>query len=127
MNEENKKYLRWLQLIQKRAWYGVVFIASVLISASGFATIDVLYVNHVTKELKWSDSEYPTFWIGWEPLKGDPSMYYLEEQQLLNKGYGYTSFPAKIEVFIIVLILLLVAVLIFFKNRKRFNTNRNIR
>lgn len=125
MNQVHTTYSQRLQFTKTKVLYGLLVIAISMTSKIAMATVDVLYVNHITKELNWSDSEFGAGWIGWESLEGDPSMYYVEEEKLINKGYEYTSFPMKIESLLIGSILLVIVVLIFLKKREKTTANNS--
>jgi len=93
-------------------------IIIILSSKSSFSTVDILYVNYLTKEYQYSDNGCSGF-IGWSAIKVDGSLYDKEETKLIYAGYSKMFFPYKIELLLLTFIIL---ILIAFKiTRHRLN------
>ncbi len=84
---------------------------------SVLATVEFLMVNHITKEICWSESSQIDGVIGWENIP--EGRWGTAEKDYLELGYSFTSVSYKIEVVLCLLFLTLLMFLFFTNRRKR--------
>lgn len=82
-------------------------LAAILLAASPLsATVDLLYVNHVTKQLAVMDEDRYTG-LFWHCAGGEERHFTEAEKRYLPLGYRYTSSPVIIEKIAVLVIFLL--------------------
>lgn len=87
-------------------------------SSNVFATVEYLMVNHITKELYWSETDHPPGIIAWNHIPH--GKWEASEIKYQNEGYITTTFPYKIDVGILVaLTLVIIGTLKFLRIKKR--------
>lgn len=77
-----------------------ISILTFIFAKTSFATVESLYVNHLTKEYQSSDNGC-LGWIGWESIPTDGKNWDDIENKLIKEGYTEMTFPFKIELLII--------------------------
>lgn len=100
----------------KNKLFTILLLTFIFASNNGFATVDYLVVNHLTKQLYWAETDNPLGWIGWT---GVGEIYETKEQKYLDIGYTYTKNPFVIEEIIVLIIIL--SLLFYWLIRKRKN------
>lgn len=96
---------------ERKLIIGIMFFLFVNIS---YATVDYLVINHTTKQLYWADDDNREGFIGWESL---PYSELNPELVYLNKGYRFTKFPYKIELW--GFIILGITLFLFFRIKEK--------
>ncbi len=99
-----------------------LFLLIILVfPVSSYGTVDLLCVNHITKELQHFDSGHDYIGIGWESLgEGDERLIALESEFLKN-GYKYSEFTWRIEFFIGLIVsgFLTISAIIYRRKRRK--------
>lgn len=97
----------------------LIIILFILLPITTNATVDILFVNKITKEYYWGNDDSFIGWIGWTNVPGE--QFDIAEYDVKKIGYTRTYYPYKVETFIILLIAVLVLVQ-YVKRRKLRNT-----
>lgn len=110
--------MKFLSLLTLTTLRSRLFLVLLLFSIHTQATVEVMAVNDLTKEIHRYESgnALRTGWIGWS-IVGD-GIQESEYQRLMALGYKETENPFKIEIALLVVVLTLLSFALYNRQKK---------